>query len=208
MMAFTMSQGHNFSDIFNCGENNVEIIEDDQGNRITPSWVAFTDRERSIGKAAKNQAALNPERIYSVKRLTGSKFNDNVEVLSPEEICAMFLQKMKETAEAHLRKSINHDVVTVPVSSSEFNNQPEKRSALTTTDLSSASEEGEAIKGKRKLSTRLASLQDDLVEQQLAGEIKKEGDDHQCENVDEALGRHSHSIVEVMEESDELKMKA
>ncbi|KAJ8527523.1 hypothetical protein K7X08_014974 [Anisodus acutangulus] len=92
--------------------------------------------------------------------------DDNVEVLSPEEICAMFLQKMKETAEAHLRKSINHDVVTVPayfndtqrqatkedcrllyhssnaVSSSEFNNQAGKLSALTTTDLSSASEEG------------------------------------------------------------------
>lgn len=56
------------------GENNVEIIANDQGNRITPSWVAFTDTERLIGEAAKNQAALNPERtIYDVKRLIGRK---------------------------------------------------------------------------------------------------------------------------------------
>jgi len=52
----------------------VEIIANDQGNRITPSWVAFTDTERLIGEAAKNQAALNPERtIFGVKRLIGRK---------------------------------------------------------------------------------------------------------------------------------------
>ncbi|AQK67856.1 Luminal-binding protein 2 [Zea mays] len=50
----------------------VEIIANDQGNRITPSWVAFTDSERLIGEAAKNQAAVNPERtIFDVKRLIG-----------------------------------------------------------------------------------------------------------------------------------------
>lgn len=50
----------------------VEIIANDQGNRITPSWVAFTDSERLIGEAAKNQAAANPERtIFDVKRLIG-----------------------------------------------------------------------------------------------------------------------------------------
>ena len=52
----------------------VEIIANDQGNRITPSYVAFTDEERLIGDAAKNQATVNPHRtIYDVKRLIGRK---------------------------------------------------------------------------------------------------------------------------------------
>ena len=52
----------------------VEIIANDQGNRITPSYVAFTDTERLIGDAAKNQATTNPERtVYDVKRLIGRK---------------------------------------------------------------------------------------------------------------------------------------
>ncbi|KAK6121039.1 hypothetical protein DH2020_045229 [Rehmannia glutinosa] len=123
----------------------VEIIANDQGNRITPSWVAFTDTERLIGEAAKNQAALNPERtIFDVKRLIGRKFNDpevqrdmkmlpykivdkdgkpyievkirdgETKVFSPEEISAMILQRMKETAESYLGKKIKSAVVTVP----------------------------------------------------------------------------------------------
>ena len=53
----------------------VEIIANDQGNRITPSWVAFTDTERLIGEAAKNQAAVNAERtVFDVKRLIGRKY--------------------------------------------------------------------------------------------------------------------------------------
>ncbi|KAK9919875.1 hypothetical protein M0R45_028449 [Rubus argutus] len=122
----------------------VEIIANDQGNRVTPSWVAFTDSERLIGEAAKNQAPQNPERtIFGVKRLIGRKFNDpevqrdikflpykivNKEgkpyiqvkvkgedkVFSPEEISAMILTKMKETAEAYLGKTITNAVVTVP----------------------------------------------------------------------------------------------
>lgn len=55
-------------------KDHVEIIANDQGNRITPSWVAFTDTERLIGEAAKNQAPLNAERtIFDVKRLIGRK---------------------------------------------------------------------------------------------------------------------------------------
>ncbi|KAK6143739.1 hypothetical protein DH2020_024087 [Rehmannia glutinosa] len=123
----------------------VEIIANDQGNRITPSWVAFTDTERLIGEAAKNQAALNPERtIFDVKRLIGRKFDDpevqrdmkmlpykivdkdgkpyievkirdgEIKVFSPEEISAMILQRMKETAESYLGKKIKSAVVTVP----------------------------------------------------------------------------------------------
>ncbi|RXH82257.1 hypothetical protein DVH24_036598 [Malus domestica] len=122
----------------------VEIIANDQGNRITPSWVAFTDTERLIGEAAKNQAPLNAERtIFDVKRLIGRKFDDpevqrdikylpykvvnkdgkpyiqvkvkgETKVFSPEEISAMILGKMKETAEAYLGKKIKDAVVTVP----------------------------------------------------------------------------------------------
>ncbi|VAI42007.1 unnamed protein product [Triticum turgidum subsp. durum] len=123
----------------------VEIIANDQGNRITPSWVGFTDGERLIGEAAKNQAAVNPERtVFDVKRLIGRKFEDKevqrdmklvpykivnkegkpyiqvkikdgeTKVFSPEEISAMILGKMKETAEAYLGKKINDAVVTVP----------------------------------------------------------------------------------------------
>ncbi|GAU11833.1 hypothetical protein TSUD_75840 [Trifolium subterraneum] len=123
----------------------VEIIANDQGNRITPSWVSFTDDERLIGEAAKNLAAVNPERtIFDVKRLIGRKFEDKevqrdmklvpykivnkdgkpyiqvkvkdgeTKVFSPEEISAMILGKMKETAEAFLGKTIRDAVVTVP----------------------------------------------------------------------------------------------
>jgi len=122
----------------------VEIIANDQGNRITPSYVAFTDSERLIGDAAKNQATTNPVRtIYDVKRLIGRKFSDKevqrdmklmpydivnketkpyisveddegTKTFSPEEISAMVLHKMKETAEAYLGKDIKSAVVTVP----------------------------------------------------------------------------------------------
>jgi len=122
----------------------VEIIANDQGNRITPSWVAFTDEERLVGDSAKNQAAMNPENtVFDVKRLIGRKYTDTtvqhdkkllpydivdkggkpyVQVLfkkekktySPEEVSAMVLTKMKEVAEAFLGKEIKNAVVTVP----------------------------------------------------------------------------------------------
>ncbi|XP_071906132.1 luminal-binding protein 4-like [Coffea arabica] len=124
---------------------NVEIIANDQGNRITPSWVAFTDTERLIGEAAKNQAALNPEStVFDVKRFIGRKFDDpevqrdmkllpykvlnkdgkpyidvkmkngEMKLLSPEEVSAMVLQRMKQTAESYLGKEVKNAVVTVP----------------------------------------------------------------------------------------------
>ncbi|KAI9046334.1 Hsp70 family ATPase KAR2 [Aspergillus affinis] len=122
----------------------VEILVNDQGNRITPSYVAFTDEERLVGDAAKNQYAANPTRtIFDIKRLIGRKFEDkdvqkdmktfpynivkkdgkpvvSVDVnqtpktLTPEEVSAMVLGKMKEIAEGYLGKKVTHAVVTVP----------------------------------------------------------------------------------------------
>ncbi|KAF2870228.1 heat shock protein 70 family [Massariosphaeria phaeospora] len=122
----------------------VEIMVNDQGNRITPSWVAFTDEERLVGDAAKNQYASNPHRtIFDIKRLIGLKYNDKtvqndikhfpftvvnksgqprvqVDVhgkettFTPEEISAMVLGKMKEVAESYLGESVKNAVVTVP----------------------------------------------------------------------------------------------
>ena len=124
----------------------VEIIANDQGNRTTPSWVAFTDTERLIGEAAVNQAAGNSTNtVYDAKRLIGRKFSDPtvqadvklfpfnviadsndkplIEVTTAgsekktfhaEEIAAMVLTKMKETAEAYLGHSVSKAVITVP----------------------------------------------------------------------------------------------
>jgi endoplasmic reticulum chaperone BiP len=122
----------------------VEIIPNELGNRITPSQVAFTDDEKLVGEAAKNQAAQNPLRtVYVVKRLVGRNFDDKevqrdmkylsykivsksgkpyikIETthgekqMSPEEISAMILVKMKEVAEAYLGKEVKYAVVTVP----------------------------------------------------------------------------------------------
>jgi L1 cell adhesion molecule like protein len=122
----------------------VEIIANDQGNRTTPSYVAFTDSERLIGDAAKNQVAMNPgNTVFDAKRLIGRKYDDmtvqqdkkhwsfnvvnedskpKIEVehkcerktFTPEEISAMVLTKMKETAEAYLGTSVKDAVVTVP----------------------------------------------------------------------------------------------
>ncbi|EIM86968.1 heat shock protein 70 [Stereum hirsutum FP-91666 SS1] len=107
----------------------VEIIANDQGHRITPSWVSFTDDEHLIGNSAKNAFHSNPEAtVFDAKRLIGRKM-DQPEIkhnikhwpfkgaphdFTPEEISAMVLMKMKETAEAYLGKKVTHAVVTVP----------------------------------------------------------------------------------------------
>ena len=116
----------------------VEIIANDQGNRITPSYVAFTpDGERLIGDAAKNQLTANPENtVFDAKRLIGRDWTDSAvqhdikffpfrvkeknskphievqtsqgdKIFAPEEISAMVLGKMKETAEAYLGKKVS-----------------------------------------------------------------------------------------------------
>jgi len=139
-------------------DGRVQIIANDQGNRITPSYVAFTDTERLVGDAAKNQASLNPERtVFDVKRLIGRDFNSkevqadkkmfpfsvvskngkpSIEVtikgekklFSPEEVSAMILSKMKETAEAFLGKEVKNAVVTVPAYFNDAQRQATKDS--------------------------------------------------------------------------------
>jgi heat shock protein 5 len=122
----------------------VEILANDLGSRITPSWVAFTETERLIGEAAKNQAANNPlNTIFDVKRLIGRRWDDEevktevknlpfkvfnkdgkpaIEVMvngkpkqfTPEQISAMVLVKMKDIAQDYLGKNVTSAVVTVP----------------------------------------------------------------------------------------------
>ncbi|CAI0454300.1 unnamed protein product [Linum tenue] len=112
---------------------NVEIIANDQGNRTTPSYIAFSPvsagSERLIGEAAKNQATLNPRRtVFDVKRLIGKKFdvNGQLKTFTPEELSAMVLVKMKETAEAYLGKKVTNAVVTVPAYFNDLQRQATK----------------------------------------------------------------------------------
>merc|ERR1711976_725065 len=122
----------------------VEIIANDQGNRTTPSYVAFNDTERLIGDAAKNQVAMNPSNtVFDAKRLIGREFTDScvqsdmkhwsfkvvnrnskpkiqvdykgeTKEFFAEEISSMVLTKMKEIAEVYLGKDVKNAVVTVP----------------------------------------------------------------------------------------------
>jgi len=138
----------------------VEIIANDQGNRTTPSYVAFTDTERLIGDAAKNQVAINPcNTVFDAKRLIGRKFADasvqsdmkhwpftvvdqnslpklkveyknEEKTFTPEEISSMVLTKMKETAEAYLGHDVKDAVVTVPAYFNDSQRQATKDSGV------------------------------------------------------------------------------
>ena len=69
--------GTTYSCVAHFSNDRVEIIANDQGNRTTPSFVAFTDSERLIGDAAKNQAAMNPANtVFDAKRMIGRDYND------------------------------------------------------------------------------------------------------------------------------------
>jgi len=143
-LAIGIDLGTTYSCVGVWQNSKVEIIANDQGARTTPSYVAFTDSERMVGPAAKNQASANPTNtIFDAKRLIGRQFSDpsvaadakhwpfkvanvdgkpKLEVehkgetkrFWPEEISSMVLVKMKETAEEYLGQPVTDAVVTVP----------------------------------------------------------------------------------------------
>ena len=94
------------------------VIANAEGNRTTPSVVAFSkDGERMVGQVAKRQAITNPDRtIMSIKREMGTNHKVNIDgkAYTPQEISAMILQKLKADAEAYLGQSVTEAVITVP----------------------------------------------------------------------------------------------
>lgn len=152
--------GTTYSCVAHFANDRVEIIANDQGNRTTPSFVAFTDTERLIGDAAKNQAAMNPANtVFDAKRLIGRKFDDpevqgdakhfpfkivdkggkpviqvefkgETKTFTPEEISSMVLGKMKETAESFLGTTVSDAVVTVPAYFNDSQRQATKDAGL------------------------------------------------------------------------------
>ncbi|CRJ95487.1 hypothetical protein BN1708_002027 [Verticillium longisporum] len=152
--------GTTFSCVAVYSNDKCDIIANDQGNRTTPSIVAFNDTERLIGDAAKNQMAMNPHHtVFDAKRLIGRKFQDSevqadmkhfsfkvvekatkpvIEVefkgetkqFTPEEISAMVLVKMRETAEAYLGGAVTNAVITVPAYFNDSQRQATKDAGL------------------------------------------------------------------------------
>jgi len=143
-LAIGIDLGTTFSCVGVWKDNKVEIIVNEQGNRTTPSWVAFNDTERLVGESAKNQFSRNPNNtVYDAKRLMGRLYSDkelqtdmtkssykvvdnngrpNVNVsfkgenkmFSPEEISSMILSKLKKNAEDYLGSEVKNAVITVP----------------------------------------------------------------------------------------------
>jgi chaperone protein DnaK len=140
--------------VWNEKKQMVEIITNEQGHRITPSFISFTDTERLVGDCAKNACIGNVQNtIFDIKRLMGQKFsnvqcekfpykiicgdNDNIKIqvtwqnkiheFTPEEISAMILSKMKEISETYLETKITDAVITVPA---YFNDAQRKSTEL------------------------------------------------------------------------------
>ncbi|KFZ16579.1 hypothetical protein V502_05016 [Pseudogymnoascus sp. VKM F-4520 (FW-2644)] len=160
MSAIGIDLGTTYSCVGIFRDDRIEIIANDQGNRTTPSFVAFTDTERLIGDAAKNQVAMNPTNtVFDAKRLIGRKFADaevqadmkhfpfkiidkggkpvcqvefkgETKDFTPEEISSMILVKMRETAEAYLGGTVNNAVVTVPAYFNDSQRQATKDAGL------------------------------------------------------------------------------
>jgi len=160
MPAIGIDLGTTYSCVGVYQDNRIEIIANDQGNRTTPSFVAFNDTERLIGDAAKNQVAMNPHNtVFDAKRLIGRKFSDDEvqadmkhfpfkvinrdgkpvisvefkgeqKVFTPEEISSMVLIKMRETAESFLGTETKKAVITVPAYFNDSQRQATKDAGL------------------------------------------------------------------------------
>ena len=107
----------------------AKVIPNPEGNRTTPSVVAFKDGERIIGDAAKRQAVTNPDNtVISIKRKMGTaeKVKIEGEEFSPQEISAMILQKLKTDAENYLGQKVTQAVITVPAYFSDSQRQATK----------------------------------------------------------------------------------
>jgi len=143
-IAIGIDLGTTYSCVAIYQNGNVEIIANDQGERTTPSYVGFSDTERLIGDAAKIASTSNPTNtVYDAKRMIGRDFSDEklqedmkhfsfqvvdhnnkpkIKVnykgedkeFTPEEISAMVLTKMKQTAELYLGHPVKNAVITVP----------------------------------------------------------------------------------------------
>ncbi|MEG2322568.1 MAG: molecular chaperone DnaK [Bacilli bacterium] len=100
--------------VFEGGE--AKVIANPEGERTTPSVVAFKNGDIIVGGAAKRQMVTNKDTVYSVKRLMGTseKIEANGKKYTPEEISAMIIGDLKKTAEAYLGEKVNKAVITVP----------------------------------------------------------------------------------------------
>ena len=160
MVAIGIDLGTTYSCVGWWKDNRCEIIANDQGNRTTPSYVAFNDKERIVGDGAKNQSSMNPENtVFDAKRLIGRDYDDStlqgdlkhfpfkvigkdnkpvIEVeykgeqkqFHPEEISSMILTKMKETAEAYIGEEVKDAVITVPAYFNDSQRQATKDAGL------------------------------------------------------------------------------
>ena len=160
MVAIGIDLGTTYSCVGWWKDNRCEIIANDQGNRTTPSYVAFTKDERIIGDGAKNQSSMNPENtIFDAKRLIGRDYNDStlqadlkhlpfnvrddknkpvIEVsfkdelkrFHPEEISSMVLTKMKEIAEDYIGSEVKDAVITVPAYFNDSQRQATKDAGI------------------------------------------------------------------------------
>lgn len=94
----------------------AKVIPNPEGNRTTPSVVAFKNGERQVGEVAKRQAITNPNTIMSIKRHMGTTYKENIEGkdYSPQEISAIILQHLKGYAEEYLGEKVTKAVITVP----------------------------------------------------------------------------------------------
>ncbi|MBU8905632.1 molecular chaperone DnaK [Desertibacillus haloalkaliphilus] len=92
------------------------VIPNPEGNRTTPSVVAFKDGERQVGEVAKRQAITNPNTVISIKRHMGTDYKVDIEgkEYTPQELSAIILQKLKSDAEAYLGETVTKAVITVP----------------------------------------------------------------------------------------------